>query len=99
MKAPTWVALALCIGRALPSKTVSGDHIDQCEVVCHAIKSEISSAEACTKARKSLPRPKIGRVCQVGRVLGGLVFGGWVIFDGSRAGTTSSRRTAVPQKN
>lgn len=64
MKASTWAALALCAGRAHPSGAAAGG--DQCDVVCGAIKSEVSSSEACAKARKSLPRPKIGHICQVG---------------------------------
>lgn len=63
MKASTWAALALCAGRAHPSGAATGG--DQCDVVCGAIKSEVSSSEACAKARKSLPRPKIGHICQV----------------------------------
>lgn len=63
MKASTWAVLALCVGRALPSGAAAGG--DQCNVVCDTIKSETSSSEACAKARKSLPRPKIGRICQV----------------------------------
>lgn len=62
MKASTWAALALCAGRAHPSGAAAGG--DQCDVVCGAIKSEVSSSEACAKARKSLPRPKIGHICQ-----------------------------------
>lgn len=60
-KAPTLAALVLFTGCVL--RLVVGD--EQCNVACASIKAETSSSEACSKARKSLPRPKIGRVCQV----------------------------------
>lgn len=58
-KASTWVTLALCTECALRSAG------DLCRAVCDTARVEISSSEACAKSRKSLPRPKIGRVCQV----------------------------------
>lgn len=38
---------------------------DQCRVACDLIRSDMSSADACAKARKNMPRPKIGRICEV----------------------------------
>lgn len=38
---------------------------DHCNTVCESIRGQLSSTDACAKARKILPRPKIGRICQV----------------------------------
>ncbi|CAN0441782.1 unnamed protein product [Ectocarpus sp. 12 AP-2014] len=56
----SWVALTLCADGIVRSAG------DQCSTICDLIKAEVSSSEACAKSRKSLPRPKIGRVCQEG---------------------------------
>lgn len=60
-KASVWVALLLYTVCAV--HLVAGD--DQCGLACESIRTELSSSEACAKARKSLPRPKIGHLCQV----------------------------------
>ncbi|CAB1106328.1 unnamed protein product [Ectocarpus sp. CCAP 1310/34] len=56
----SWAALTLCADGIVRSAG------DQCSTICDLIKAEVSSSEACAKSRKSLPRPKIGRVCQEG---------------------------------
>lgn len=44
--------------------TAEEDH--QCKVACASIQGDLSSVDACAKPRKTLPRPKIGHICQVG---------------------------------
>ncbi|CBJ31436.1 hypothetical protein Esi_0256_0004 [Ectocarpus siliculosus] len=56
----SWAALTLCADGIVRSAG------DQCSTICDLIKAEVSSSEACAKSRRSLPRPKIGRVCQEG---------------------------------
>lgn len=58
LKVSTWATLVQFAECSVPAA-------HQCSSTCELIKGEISSSEACAKSRKSLPRPKIGRVCQV----------------------------------
>lgn len=56
-----WVIFALCLRSALCAD--SGK--DFCSAVCALIKADLYSSDSCAKARRSLPRPTIGLVCQV----------------------------------